>query len=117
MDVVLDYLWGPTALLLLATAARTLPSGRSLRFVQVGAASAATIALPSAVLRSSAIALLGSGLGSIGMEELMTSVAGVLGVATSAGLALDTRAEPLARVAETWNEPEAGRRLVYTMAG
>ncbi len=116
VDIVLDYLWGPVALALLVAGAKASSAGASLRFVQVGSASGSEVCLPSAVLRSSALELMGSGLGSISLDGLMASIEGVLGAAGRAGLALDVRAEPLARVGETWNEPHERARLVYTMA-
>ena len=83
--------------------------------MQIGASSGGKVSLPAAVLRSSAVELMGSGLGSVSMDGLMASIEGVLGAASRAGLTLDIRAEPLAKVTETWNEPNGGARLVYTM--
>ncbi len=115
VDIALDYLWGPSALALLASAARAAPPRRRLRFVQIGAASRGDVVLPAAILRSSPIELMGSGLGSVSMGGLLASVSGVLAAATAARLSLAVRAEPLALVEKTWNEPDGGSRLVYTI--
>lgn len=114
IDVVVDYLWGASARSLLVAAAKAGPDGRPIRFVQVGSAGGGEIALPAAVLRSSAIAMMGSGLGSVGLDRLVEAIRGVLGAAPAAGLALDHRRVPLADVGTTWAGPDQGRRIVYT---
>ena len=45
--VVIDYLWGSSAERLLVAAARSMPEGRALRFVQVGNAAGAEVAVPA----------------------------------------------------------------------
>ncbi|MAC79608.1 MAG: alcohol dehydrogenase [Rhodobacteraceae bacterium] len=102
VDVVVDYLWGMSAERMLMAAAKAGPQGRRLRFVQVGNASGANIALPGAVLRSAAIELMGSGIGSVPFQGLVGSIAGVFGAAQAAGLTLPIRTAPLAEVAEVW---------------
>ncbi|WP_321341585.1 hypothetical protein [uncultured Cohaesibacter sp.] len=52
-------------------AAKTSADAVPVRFAQIGSVSAQTIALPSAVLRSSAIELMGSGIGSITLDKLV----------------------------------------------
>ena len=69
IDVVLDYLWGPSAQTLMVAAAKAGPDGVPIRFVTIGAASAPSIGSPSAALRSSSLTLMGSGVGSIGLPE------------------------------------------------
>jgi len=71
IDVVLDYLWGPSARAILTTAAKVLPKSYPLRFVQIGTIGGAELTLPGAVLRASALTLLGSGIGSIPMPRLL----------------------------------------------
>jgi NADPH:quinone reductase-like Zn-dependent oxidoreductase len=65
VDVVLDYLWGSSAETLLTAAAQAAPEAVPIRFVQIGTASGADIRLPGAVLRSSSLQLMGSGIGSV----------------------------------------------------
>src|SRR5690349_2140403 len=61
VDVVLDYLWGPSMERLLVAAAKAGEEGVPIRFVQIGGVSASNISLPNQVLRASAIQLMGSG--------------------------------------------------------
>ncbi|MFA5121061.1 zinc-binding alcohol dehydrogenase family protein [Zavarzinia sp.] len=102
IDVVLDYLWGSSAELLLAAAVKASPAGRAIRYVEIGAASGAEIRLPGALLRSSGLELTGSGIGSLSLERLAAAVAGVFEAARPAGLSLATRQVPLAEVEAIW---------------
>jgi len=112
VDVVLDYLWGPSAEMLVAAAARFGPEGVPIRYVQIGAASGADINLPSAALRSSALQLLGSGMGSIPLPRLIDAMRGVLTAAPSAGFEVATAVRPLADVSRAWAEAGDDGRVV-----
>jgi NADPH:quinone reductase-like Zn-dependent oxidoreductase len=112
VDVVLDYLWGESAQALIVTAARFGPGGVPIRFVQIGAASGANITLPSAALRSSALQLMGSGIGSVPMPRLFAAIAGVLAAAPAARFEIETRTMPLAQVAQAWGADDARSRVV-----
>jgi NADPH:quinone reductase-like Zn-dependent oxidoreductase len=114
VDVVLDYLWGPSALSLLVAAAKALPEGHPLRFVQIGSVSGADIPLPGAVLRSTAITLLGSGIGSVPLPRLLLAVKGVFDAVAPAQLRIATEAVPLAELSEQWAAPERAVRTVFT---
>jgi NADPH:quinone reductase-like Zn-dependent oxidoreductase len=116
VDVVLDYLWGDSARALLVAAAKAGAGAVPIRFVQIGSVSGAEIDLPSAVLRASAIELRGSGIGSISVERLIASIAGVFDAVEPAGLRIATKAIPLAEIGQTWNE-EGAERIVFTIPG
>ncbi|WP_105132934.1 quinone oxidoreductase family protein [Burkholderia sp. BE12] len=115
VDVVLDYLWGASAQALLGAAAKAIPDGRRLRFVQIGSIGGADVLLPGAVLRATAIELMGSGIGSVSLPRLLASVRGVFEAAGPAGLAIDTRRVPLADVGEYWGDTSSLVRPVFTM--
>jgi len=113
VGVVLDYLWGQSAELLLAAGAKAAPEAVPLRFVQIGAMSAATITLPSAALRSSAIELMGSGIGSIPMPRLLGSIEQLLNATIPGDFKIATNPVPLSQVEDHWsNENQA--RTVFT---
>lgn len=114
VDVVLDYLWGTSAERLLIAAAKAGRDAVPLRFVEIGSASGDTIALPGAVLRASAIELMGSGIGSIPVDRLMAATGALLRAAASAGLTAAARPVPLSDVERVWAEPDDGRRIVFT---
>jgi NADPH:quinone reductase-like Zn-dependent oxidoreductase len=116
IDVVIDYLWGRSAELALIAAARAGEDARPIRFIQVGAAGGAEIVLPGAVLRSSAIELKGSGIGSLGLDRLLACTGQMLQAAAQADFRLATQPVPLAEITQAWSRHEAGRRLVVLMA-
>src|ERR1700692_2824030 len=62
-DVIVDYLWGaPTEALLAAVTGKEFAIGESeTRLVEVGESAGSTITLPAAVLRSTALTILGTG--------------------------------------------------------
>jgi NADPH:quinone reductase-like Zn-dependent oxidoreductase len=113
VDIVLDYLWGPSARALLVAAAKAHANERPLRFVQIGSVGGPEIALPAAVLRSSTIEMMGSGLGSIAMDRLIASVGAVMQAAIPAGLTLEYRQVGLVDVESAWAEQENGHRIVF----
>lgn len=115
VDVIIDYLWGVSAERLLIAAAKAGPEAIPIRFVQVGAASGAEITLPGAVLRSSAIELMGSGLGSIPADRLVTSIGELLRATASAGFKIAAKAVPLSDVEQAWLNDDSTRRTVFTM--
>jgi len=116
VDVVADYLWGNSAERLLIAAAKGGADAVPIRFVQIGSASGQEITLPSAVLRSSAIELLGSGIGSIRSDRLMSCIDGLLRSVVQAGLKIATRVAPLADVESAWLNEDRTSRTVLTVA-
>jgi NADPH:quinone reductase-like Zn-dependent oxidoreductase len=112
VDVVVDYLWGESARSLLIAGAKAGADAVPIRFVQIGSASGDEISLPSAVLRASAIELMGSGIGSIPLDRFVASVAAMLEAAAPAGLKAAARAVPLAQVEEAWGAQDRRARIV-----
>jgi NADPH:quinone reductase-like Zn-dependent oxidoreductase len=115
VDVVLDYLWGQSAETVIMAAARGGKDGVPIRFVQIGALSGATIALPSAALRSSALVLMGSGIGSIPLRGLVGAISGVLQAVAPGKLKVETKVVPLADVEDAWNKESGTSRVVFAV--
>jgi len=115
VDVVLDYLWGPSAETLIAAAAKAGKDAVPIRFVQIGAVSGGNIILPSAALRSSALVLMGSGIGSIPRQDLIGAIRGVLQAAVPEKLKIETKVVPLSEVEITWNKDTGNARVVFVM--
>ncbi len=113
INVVLDYLWGPSAEVLIMAAAKAGKEAVPIRFVQIGASSGGSITLPSAALRSSALALMGSGIGSIPLEGMLGAIHGVMQAVVPAKLKIKTEIVPLAKVEETWNKDSGRSRVVF----
>ncbi|RUZ72263.1 zinc-binding alcohol dehydrogenase family protein [Mesorhizobium sp. M7A.F.Ca.US.006.01.1.1] len=115
VDVVIDYLWGNSAERLLIAAAKAGADAVPIRFVQIGSVSGSDINLPSAVLRSSAIALMGSGIGSIPLDRFIACAGDLLRVAVPAGLQIATTPVPLADVEQAWTKDDSTRRTVFML--
>ena len=114
VDVVVDYLWGRSAERLLIAAAKA-GKAAPVRFVQIGSVSGETIALPSAVLRSAPITLMGSGLGSVPPDRLLAAIGAALEAAASGGLKIAAKPVPLSEVEQAWNTDDGGQRIVFTV--
>jgi NADPH:quinone reductase-like Zn-dependent oxidoreductase len=113
VDVVLDYLWGQSAEILIVAAAKAGKDEVPIRFVQIGAVSGGNITLPSAALRSSALVLMGSGIGSIPLEGLVGAIRGVMQAVIPGKLQIKTQAVPLADIEQTWNKNGGKSRFVF----
>jgi hypothetical protein len=86
------------------------------RFVHVGAASGEpNIELPGAWLRSAAITLLGSGIGSVSRQGLTGSIANIFAAVAPAGLRIATQVVPLSEVEQIWDKASGQPRVVFTI--
>jgi NADPH:quinone reductase-like Zn-dependent oxidoreductase len=113
VDVVLDYLWGVSAESLLNVAATASPDDHAVRFVQIGSISGAEIQLPATLLRSAAITLLGSGIGSVPLPRLLRAMQDVFNAAVPAGFTIATEVVPLANLGMHWGNSSSDRRTVF----
>ena len=115
VDVVLDYVWGPSAECILEAAkGHGAPEGeRRTRYVQIGAIGGDPISVKGEWLRSSGLELMGSGLGSLSAGAIMESLQAMYEAAASTGLKIDVEAVPLAEVETAWHRAESGRRMVF----
>jgi hypothetical protein len=113
VDVILDYLYGQWAERLLAAIGRTRGITRPIRYVSIGGVSAQQITLPSAVIRSTPLVLMGSGIGSAPWENLISAAGEALHAALPARLHIDTTPMPLADVNQTWNTDTGKSRVVF----
>ncbi len=114
IDVVLDYLWGPSALQIIA-AASAGEATTPVRFVQLGLAGGATVTLPGGLLRSSAIEIMGSGIGSVAADEIFTIIGKLMSAAPTARFELATTPLPLNRIEEAWAAAANAPRIVLTL--
>ena len=106
-DIVLDYLWGPVAAAVLqALVANRVDPHRPVRFVNIGNLAGAELALPAAVVRSSAIQVSGHGIGSFPMELMGPAVRAMFAAALEGRLTVDFVERPLSEVGAAWDLPE-----------
>jgi len=112
-QVVIDYVWGRPAELFLAaiTRAEFEVIRSETRYVQVGESASPTITLPAAVLRSTALTILGTA-GIPARDVLVDAFQQVMAHAAKGNLRVDTETVPLADVEGAWHRDQPGRRLV-----
>ena len=115
IDVVLDYLWGAPAESLLAAISQKGLSHEShrIRYVQIGNSAGPTISLAAATLRSTALELLGSGLGSASLQEIMKAVSEFLQAAAQSQFHIPTKVFALRDIESAWTASDKGARLVF----
>ncbi len=117
IQVVIDYLWGHTAELILTAIKGDGSFGQRTRFVSVGTMTGDLIQLSGASLRSMDLILLGSGLGSWtkGQVGLLFSeiLPEMFRLAADGKLKVETVAVPLAEIEKLWAiDVSDGKRLV-----
>lgn len=112
-QVVIDYLWGaPTEAFLSAiTNKRIAAIGPRTRLVQVGESAGPTITLSAAVLRSTALTIMGTA-GIPPREVLADAFERVMTYAASGELHLETRRISLEDIESAWNADPQGSRIV-----
>lgn len=115
VDVIVDYLWGRSAELLLPALAKYAPGDKPVRYVQVGSLAGADIALNGAVLRAAPLQLMGSGIGSLTMSQLLAATGEMLQAAVPGHFTIATTPLPLRDVAAAWPRDNSQKRTVFTL--
>lgn len=117
IDIVIDYLWGHSAELILSALKGNGNFTPKTRYVSVGSMSADTIQLSTQILRSVDLQLSGSGLGSWTKEEVKLLFSEILPemflLASKNRLKVNIETVPLSDIEKMWNaEVPDGKRLV-----
>jgi len=120
IGVIIDYLWGQTAEMILACLKGDGSFTNRVRYVSIGSMTGDLIQLSAANLRSMDIQLTGSGLGAWSKQQvgqLFTEILpGMFRLAAESKLKVETTTVKLADIAELWNlDVPDGRRLVVTI--
>lgn len=121
-DIVIDYVWGrPAELLLDAISGHDLnAAAHRTRYVQVGQMAGAAINLKAGILRATAIELYGVGGGSVPkevMEKVPTEILPrLISLVADGTIKIETEAVPLAAVEAAWKRGDRdGKRTVVVM--
>ena len=117
VDIIIDYLWGHTAEMIMACLKGNGSFANKIRYVSVGAMSGDLIQLSASNLRSIDMQLTGSGLGAWTREQVGLLFKEILpemfSVAASGRLTVDIVTVKLEDIAELWDlEVPNGKRLV-----
>ncbi|WP_126652892.1 quinone oxidoreductase family protein [Chryseobacterium aureum] len=117
IDIVLDYLWGHSAELILSAFKGDGTFSHKTRLVTVGGMSGDTIQLSSQILRGTDIQISGSGLGSWTKEEFALLFSEIIPemfqAAVDGKINMETHEVDLKNIGAVWNaEIQSGKRLV-----
>ena len=120
IDIILDYLWGHSAELILSALKGNGSFTNKVRFVSIGSISGDTIQLSSGILRSVDLHLSGSGLGSWTKEEVKLLFSEILPemflLAAQNKLKVNIEEVSLMDIEKMWNKDVSdGKRLVVTI--
>lgn len=120
IDVIIDYLWGHSAALLLAALKGMGAFTHRTRFVSIGSMAGDSMPLSAALLRSVDLHLSGSGLGSWTRQQVGMLFSDILPeafqLASDGKLTIETVSVPLAQIDSVYDVAmPAGKRLVVTM--
>jgi NADPH:quinone reductase-like Zn-dependent oxidoreductase len=117
VSVILDYLWGSSAEALISAIGGpgAKHSDKRIRYVQIGSMSGHTIPLPANALRSTALELMGSGLGSVNDQELLRCIGEAFAVAVPLNLSVELAAVKMSEGESAWSRDYGRKRLVFTL--
>jgi NADPH:quinone reductase-like Zn-dependent oxidoreductase len=120
IDIILDYLWGHSAELILSALKGNGSFTNKVRFVSIGSMSGDTIQLSSGILRSVDLHLSGSGLGSWTKEEVKLLFSEILPemflLAAQNKLKINIEEVSLIDIEKMWDKDVSdGKRLVVTI--
>jgi NADPH:quinone reductase-like Zn-dependent oxidoreductase len=120
VDVILDYLWGKPAEMILEALKGKGSFTYKTRFVSIGAVAGDNIQLSAAILRSVDLLLSGSGLGSWTKDEMKQLFSDIIPemfqLAADKKLQVDTEAVRLRDIEKLWDmEIPDGKRMVVTI--
>ncbi len=115
VDIVLDYVWGePAVQAMMALAKGRKDRSRPLDWIQIGSVAGPDIALPSALLRSTNLRIMGSGQGSVSARAIVAELPQLVAELAAGSLPVVAESVPLAKVEETWSaKGSEGKRMVF----
>jgi len=121
IDVIIDYLWGHTAEMILACVKGNGSFTNRIRYVSVGSMAGDQITLSAANLRSVDLQLTGSGMGAWSKQQVRQMLSEILpemfALAAAGKLTIDTMTVKLEDIERLWDvEVPGGCRLVVTIA-
>lgn len=116
VDVVLDYLWGPSAELAInSIIAARADKAQRLDWVQIGQMAGATINFPASVLRLANFYVSGSGLGSVSPPEFRSELGELVKKLASGDFVAEIDANDLSDVERVWTSKTDKGRPVFVI--
>jgi NADPH:quinone reductase-like Zn-dependent oxidoreductase len=116
VDVVLDLVWGESAVRVMETVLnqrtnRSLP----ITWIHIGSMAGEVAAIPGAFLRSADLRIVGSGYGSVSGREILMELPALAKEIARGTFRIDVKATPLRDVGQAWAEAaHTSERIVFT---
>ncbi|MEP9364057.1 zinc-binding alcohol dehydrogenase family protein [Nocardioides sp. CN2-186] len=116
VDLVIDYVWGePTVDALRAIIPNRADDAQPLTWVQIGSVAGPDAAIPSAALRASRLAIVGSGQGSVATRDILAELPALAAEIGNGTFAVDARTMPLADAEQAWADAAASRQRIVLL--
>jgi len=115
IDIVLDYLSGSPTEIVLAACARSHKAAKPVRYVIAGGAAGQSTSVPTSVLGSTSLVVMGSGIGAVRVPDIVQSATEALQIIGSANLQIDLTELPLDKVEKAWATDYGRSRVVFTI--
>ena len=114
VDVVLDYLWGPSAVdALREVLTHRTDRAQPLTWIQIGSVAGAEASIPSAFLRAANVSLKGSGQGSVSTLDIVAELLALVTEILAGRIPAEATTAPMSSIGEVWSESTvAGTRTV-----
>jgi NADPH:quinone reductase-like Zn-dependent oxidoreductase len=113
VDVVIDFLWGePTRNALYAIVPNRTRDEQLLTWIQVGSVAGLESPIPSAALRAVNLQLIGSGQGSVPLQDYREEIAVLASEVLKGTFDIATRRVPLADIEAAWADTVGSERIV-----
>lgn len=112
VTIVLDYLFGDTATLIINSLAKTVGGAHRIRYIEIGAIAGQDAKISGAALRSSKIEIMGSGLRSVDMADMYTTLQNVFRLAAENQWNVPIATFTLDQISTAWSAPNAPRPVI-----
>jgi NADPH:quinone reductase-like Zn-dependent oxidoreductase len=115
VDVVIDYVWGePTAKGMVDLVTHRRDRSKELVWIQIGSMAGPGAEILSAALRSTRLAIVGSGIGAVDGQDFRKEIPKIADAVTEGAFDVRTQPIPLSDVATAWTQPlDADKRIVF----
>jgi NADPH:quinone reductase-like Zn-dependent oxidoreductase len=115
-STVLDFVWGRPAEAVFSALTRSGldEDDHPLAYIEIGESAGATAAIPATLLRSTAIAISGSGAGSGDVSKIMEQIPVFMQRIASGDVVVPVTTYPLSEISAAWQDTTPGRRVVVT---
>lgn len=116
VDVVLDFVWGESAMRVMETVlTQRADHAGPLAWIHVGSMAGDVAPVPGAFLRAAKLQIVGSGHGSVPGREILGELPALVAEIARGRFSIDVKSMPLGEVEQAWPEvAHAGERIVFT---